>query len=31
VEIKERKTGKIEKVKVEEAMEMIAKKLVLET
>jgi prolyl-tRNA synthetase len=31
VELKERKTGKIEKVKVEEAIEMIAKKLVLET
>jgi prolyl-tRNA synthetase len=31
VELKERKTGKIEKVKVEEAMEIIAKKLVLET
>jgi prolyl-tRNA synthetase len=31
VELKERKTGKIEKVKVEEAMEMIAKRLVLET
>jgi len=31
VELKERKTGKIEKVKVEEAMETIAKKLILET
>jgi prolyl-tRNA synthetase len=31
VELKERKTGKIDKVKVEEAMEVIAKKLVLET
>jgi len=31
VELKERKTGKIEKVRVEEAMEIIAKKLVLET
>ncbi len=31
VELKERKTGKIEKLKVEEAMEMIAKRLVLET
>jgi prolyl-tRNA synthetase len=31
VELKERKTGKVEKVKVEEAMEMIAKKLILET
>ena len=31
VELKERKTGKLEKVKVEEAMEIIAKKLVLET
>jgi prolyl-tRNA synthetase len=31
VELKERKTGKIEKVRVEVAMEIIAKKLVLET
>jgi prolyl-tRNA synthetase len=30
VELKERKTGKAEKVKVEEAVERIAKKLVME-
>jgi prolyl-tRNA synthetase len=31
VELKERKTGQVEKVKVEEAVEKIAKKLVMET
>jgi prolyl-tRNA synthetase len=30
VELKERKTGKVEKVKVEEAVEMVAKRLILE-
>ena len=30
VEVKERKTGKVEKVKIEEAVEKIAKTLVLE-
>ncbi len=30
VELKERKTGQVEKVKVEEAVERIAKKLVME-
>jgi prolyl-tRNA synthetase len=31
IELKERKTGRIEKVKVEEAVETVAKKLILET
>lgn len=31
VELKERKTGQVEKVKVEEAVEKVAKKLILET
>jgi prolyl-tRNA synthetase len=31
VELKERKTGQVEKVKIEEAVEAAAKKLILET